>query len=48
MENISIYLVVALGVSESLALMFKLKGNGILDITIKILKSLTQKSIDKK
>lgn len=43
MENILIYLSVALLISEALALIPALSGNGILDVIIKVLKAIAPK-----
>ena len=43
MENILIYLSVALVISEGLALIPALNGNGILDMVIKVLRAIAPK-----
>lgn len=43
LESISVYLLVALGISEALAMLPSLKSNSILDLIINILKKVVGK-----
>lgn len=42
LQNLPLILAVALGISESLALIPSVKANGIIDLVIKVLKALSK------
>lgn len=42
MDNLELWLAIALGISEALALIPSLKSNGLLDLAINLLKKLSK------